>query len=78
MLPTPCIISLAMASANSEVASLLGRYKFVNQIMPLSIIRSFVYNEFDNVYKDTINTEKEMVQPYEKTQKECGRNLIII
>ena len=61
ILPTPYSISLAKVSANSEVAALLGGYRYVDDSMPLSNGKSLEYNQFNNIYIDAMKLQEAMV-----------------
>ena len=78
ILPTPYSISMAKVSANSEVAALLGGYKYVTNSMPLPHGKSFQYNQFNNVYIDAIKLQQAMVQYYGVTREECNGKLIFV
>ena len=50
ILPTPYSLVMARKFANNNIANLLGGYKWVDDIMPMSTSKDFVDNKFNNTY----------------------------
>ena len=65
-----------MMSTNFEIQALLGGYKSINQTMPFSTLRSCLYNDFNNIYIDTIKVQQAMVRYYGIICEECGKKVI--
>ena len=78
LLPTPYSLSMAKVSANSNVATLFGGYKFVANSMPLENSASHLYNEFNNIYIEPVKLQQAMVQYYGVTPEECNGKLIFV
>ena len=50
LLPTSYSLTMARKSANRDIASVFGGFKWVEDSMPMSASDSFHYNTFNNVY----------------------------
>lgn len=78
LLPTPYSIALARRCANSDVASLFGGYKWIDDAMPLTKGKSFIYNKFNNVYVDVQKLQEAMIRFYGLTHDECGGKVAFV
>ena len=78
LLPTPYSITMAKKCANSEVASLLGGFRFVNDSMPMLKTKSFQYNSFNNVYVDVEMLQRAMIKYYGLAHEECNGKVIFV
>ena len=50
ILPTPYSLAMARKSANKTIADMLGGYRWIEDSMPVSSSKNFIYNKFNNVY----------------------------
>ena len=78
LLPTPYSISMSKKCANNEVASMLGGFKFVSAGMPMGDSKTFLYNEFNNVYVDVENLQVSMIKYYGLTHSECNGKVLFV
>ena len=78
LLPTPYSVTMARRCANSDVASMLGGYRHVNDAMPVSAIKQFQFNEFNNVYIDVQTLQRAMIAYYGLTYEECNGQVVFV
>ncbi|MCO5567203.1 hypothetical protein L7F22_020891 [Adiantum nelumboides] len=78
MLPTSYCITMAKKSANRDIASVFGGFKWVEESMPMSAFNSFQYDTFNNVYIDMEPLQRAMIQFYGLTFDECKGKAIFV
>ena len=69
---------MARKLANKTIANMLGGYRWIEDSMPVSSSKNFIYNKFNNVYIAIPTPQQAMIQYYNMKKEETNGKAIFV